>query len=117
MQSQGGPAHASFDPDRVYRHTAYRLDGPPPSGTDGGYIVVAHPGEAPVMPPEAGDLLVRVALGEPWRGNVGRRLDDGNPAEDGRPGRNSLGAVTVASATAVTRDRRGGDGLSGHARS
>jgi subtilisin family serine protease len=40
-----------------------------------GFHVLATPGEAPVTAPRAGDLLVRVALGEPGLGHVAVLLD------------------------------------------
>ena len=60
----------SLGPDKLYREVVYRRGGPLCAWIDEAFVVLARPGESPNEPPEAGDLLVRVALGEPSLGHV-----------------------------------------------
>lgn len=82
----------ALGPARLYRELVYRPGGPLSSWIDANFSVLARPGEPPSARPEAGDLLVRVALGEPGSGHVAalagstlmphHRLDpNGIPAE------------------------------------
>ena len=78
---------ANLDADRLYRELVYpRGEGAPapPSGWD----IVALPGEVPRTRPRSGDLLVRVALGQPGFGHVAVLSDAELIGHDG------LGAVT-----------------------
>ncbi|SED01976.1 phage tail tip lysozyme [Streptomyces melanosporofaciens] len=65
-----------FDPDRLYRELTYS-QGSPPARLDAMFVPLARPGERPSEPPQGGDVLVRVALGEPGRGHVAI-LSDGH---------------------------------------
>jgi subtilisin family serine protease len=60
----------SVGPDRLYRELVYRREGPLCAWIDEAFLVLARPGETPIEPPEVGDLLVRVALGEPNLGDL-----------------------------------------------
>jgi subtilisin family serine protease len=62
---------SSLDPDRVYRELVYRRSGPLCAWIDQRFLVLARPGDPPRATPQAGDVLVRVALGEPNGGSVG----------------------------------------------
>jgi subtilisin family serine protease len=69
------PAYLS--PDRLFRELLYRQGGPVSAWIGDAFTVVALPGESPVTQPEAGDVLVRVALGEPGLGHVAVLSDSG----------------------------------------
>jgi hypothetical protein len=60
----------SLSPEMLYRELTAGRNGPVSTWVDTTFVVVARPGESPSTPPEAGDLLVRVALGEPGLGHV-----------------------------------------------
>jgi subtilisin family serine protease len=60
----------SLGPDRLYREVVYRRGGPLDAWIEEAFLVLARPGEPPNEPPEAGDVLVRVALGEPSLGHL-----------------------------------------------
>lgn len=70
MQSDRMPRTPSIAPARLYREIAYCREDRLPPRIDANYVVVARPGELPSTTPEAGDLLVRVALGEPVPGQL-----------------------------------------------
>jgi subtilisin family serine protease len=63
-------ARISLGPDKLYREVVYRRGGPVSAWIEEAFVVLARPGELPHAPPEAGDILVRVALGEPGLGHV-----------------------------------------------
>ncbi|MGW3730569.1 OmpA family protein, partial [Streptomyces sp. NPDC000851] len=83
-----------FDPDRLYRELTYSQDSSP-ARLDAMFVPLARPGERPSEPPQAGDVLVRVALGEPGRGHVAI-LSDGH--------------LTPHTALGPVRAERGGSG-------
>jgi hypothetical protein len=85
-------------PERLYREIAYRRGGPLAAWINERYDLLARPGESPTAPPEAGDVLVRVALGEPGLGHVAVLSDFSLTP------RNSLDPVQV-------KAERGGPGL------
>ena len=58
------------DPERLYREIVYGRGGPLSEWINSTFVVLARPGEAPAAPPKAGDILVRVALGEPGLGHA-----------------------------------------------
>ena len=60
----------SLTPDLLYRQLLYGQAGRAPTWLETGYTVLARPGEAPESQPAAGDILLRVALGEPGLGHV-----------------------------------------------
>lgn len=60
----------SIGPDRLYRELTYGPGRPVARWIDTRFTTVGRPGERPVDPPRAGDILVRVALGEPGRGQL-----------------------------------------------
>jgi len=71
MQAQPPlPSHTTMRPDALYRAMVYGTDPARGEPDDDPYIVVARPGEEPLMAPAPGDLLVRIALGEPGLGHV-----------------------------------------------
>jgi outer membrane protein OmpA-like peptidoglycan-associated protein len=88
----------SLSPDTLYRELASGRDGPVSTWVDATFDVVARPGELPSSQPEAGDILVRVALGEPGLGHVAML---------------STSSLTPQNALdpAFTRSERGGPGL------
>jgi subtilisin family serine protease len=60
----------SLGPDAIYRQIVFGRS-PPLSGMIGErFTVLARPGESPAVSPQAGDVLLRVALGEPGLGHV-----------------------------------------------
>lgn len=63
-------AVVALGPARVFRELLYRPGGPLSSWVDARFQVLARPGEPPSASPAPGDLLVRVALGEPGAGQV-----------------------------------------------
>ena len=84
-------------PDRAYREIVYSNGSTVPSSIDAAFDVLARPGELPTAPPQAGDVLVRVALGEAGHGHAdvlsspavpeGESLEwTGPPAEHDGPG-------------------------------
>ena len=68
------PSEASvstfLDPDSLYREIAFSRNGPLSAMINENFAIIARPGEKPVVPPQAGDVLLRVALGEPGLGHV-----------------------------------------------
>ena len=60
----------SFDPDRLYREIISNQDRPLSESNDETFTVLACPGETPKSSPQAGDILLRVALGESGLGHV-----------------------------------------------
>jgi hypothetical protein len=57
-------------PDTLYREIVHHRGRALPTWINDTFIVLARPGEAPQQPPAAGDILVRVALGESGLGHV-----------------------------------------------
>jgi hypothetical protein len=68
----------AIGPDRLYRELVYAPDQPVARWIGDRFTTVARPGERPIDQPRTGDILIRVALGEPGRG----RLDVLEEAED-----------------------------------
>ncbi|MEU6040724.1 S8 family serine peptidase [Actinomadura sp. NPDC047616] len=89
----------TLNPDRLYREIVYRSDGRAAAIAED-FLVLARPGDVPRLPPAAGDLLVRVALGEPGLGHVAvlaspaliprEELDGSHPVERGGTGHYTL---------------------------
>jgi subtilisin family serine protease/outer membrane protein OmpA-like peptidoglycan-associated protein len=63
------PRWTDHDADLLYRELVYSRDRLPAWITTN-FDIVALPGEAPRTPPEGGDVLVRVALGQPGLGHL-----------------------------------------------
>jgi Subtilase family len=90
------PAHVR--PEQLYREIVYRRGGPLSAWIDEHFDLLARPGESPTAPPEAEDVLVRVALGEPGIGHVAVLSDSSLTP------RNSLDLAHI-------KGERGGPGL------
>lgn len=58
------------DPDALYRAIAFRRHGPLAALIKERFAVLARAGETPTSPPRAGDVLLRVAPGQPGLGHV-----------------------------------------------
>ncbi|MGH7496146.1 MAG: S8 family peptidase [bacterium] len=69
LRTNGAPFYSS-DPDKLYREIVFNRDGRRTETLAGSFRVLARPGEAPEVSPRAGDVLLRVALGEPGLGHV-----------------------------------------------
>jgi hypothetical protein len=82
-----------MSPDRVYREIIYASGAGVPPSIDADFVVLARPGERPAAPPEAGDVLVRVALGEAGRGRVGVLCGPASTRGDGSDGPGLYAAV------------------------
>jgi subtilisin family serine protease len=70
---QLNPAHLiplTLDPDRLYWELSHCPNGLLSASIEEAFLVVARPGEPPRVSPQAGDILLRVALGEPKLGHV-----------------------------------------------
>jgi hypothetical protein len=67
---------ASIGSDRLFRELVYRPKGRPTAAIREAFFVLAHPGEALRARPEAGDFLVRVALGESGLGRIAVLSDE-----------------------------------------
>jgi subtilisin family serine protease len=61
---------ARVSPEQLYRETMYHQTEPSRVRLDRRFQVLARPGQRPVAAPAAGDVLVRVALGEPGFGCI-----------------------------------------------
>lgn len=58
------------DPDKLYRELVSGWNGGRAKTIAEHFTVLARPGEVPQSPPQAGDILLRVALGHPGLGHV-----------------------------------------------
>jgi subtilisin family serine protease len=68
------PSHL-IDPDELYRKIVFHRSGPLTAIIEDHFIILARPGELPEITPQPGDILLRVALGEPGLGHVALLLD------------------------------------------
>lgn len=71
LRASGLPLDSNaIDPDKLYQMLAFNRNGSLPAQIGESLTVLARPGEAPTGFPQAGDVLLRVALGEPGLGHV-----------------------------------------------
>jgi len=70
MTEPGRIFNSSVGPDQVYRELLYRPRGALSEMLERAFWVLARPGDVPSGPPQPGDLLVRVALGQSNGGRV-----------------------------------------------
>ena len=70
MRTNEASVSTVLDPDSLYREIAFSRNGPLSVMIKENFTVLARPGEKPVVPPQVGDILLRVALGEPGLGHV-----------------------------------------------
>lgn len=71
LRASGVPLDSNaIDPDKLYQMLAFNRNGSLPAQIGESLTVLARPGEAPTGFPQAGDVLLRVALGEPGLGHV-----------------------------------------------
>lgn len=71
LRASGVPLDSNaIDPDKLYQMLAFNRNGSLPAQIGESLTVLARPGEAPTGFPQAGDVLLRVALGEPGLGHL-----------------------------------------------
>ncbi|MGD9045946.1 MAG: S8 family serine peptidase, partial [Desulfobacterales bacterium] len=71
IHASGAPSYLStITPEQIYSEIISNRGGPIAAMLDENFAVLARPGETPEVSPQAGDVLLRVALGEAGLGHV-----------------------------------------------